>query len=88
MVVGSHSIQNEYSRLRKMGAAARAMLIQAAAQQWQVDPSVCRAENGQVINTQNNQTLGYGTLVEAAILGLEYYSSKGKSKEGPFAINL
>lgn len=66
MVVGSHSIQNEYSRLRKMGAAARAMLIQAAAQQWQVDPSVCRAENGQVINTQNNQTLGYGTLVEAA----------------------
>lgn len=66
MVVGSHSIQNEYDRLRKMGAAAKAMLINAAAEQWQVDPANCRAENAQVINSQNQETLDYGALVEAA----------------------
>lgn len=66
MVVGSHSIQNEYTRLRKMGAAAKTMLIQAAAEQWQVDSSFCKAENGQVMNTQNNNILGYGDLVETA----------------------
>lgn len=66
MVVGSHSIQNEYQRLRKMGAAAKAMLLAAAADQWQVSPETCRAKNGQVINSKTEETLDYGTLVAAA----------------------
>ncbi|HKK77551.1 MAG TPA: molybdopterin cofactor-binding domain-containing protein [Saprospiraceae bacterium] len=66
MVVGSHSIQNEYDKLRKMGAAAKAMLLSAAADRWQMDPADCTARNGQVTNTQNKETLHYGELVEAA----------------------
>src|SRR5689334_5783218 len=52
--------------LRQAGASAREMLVQAAAQQWGVDKSQCRAENGVVINTATNARLTYGSLAEAA----------------------
>ena len=45
---GSTSVRSEWERLSRAGAAAREMLITAAAQEWQVKPSVCRAENGVV----------------------------------------
>ena len=42
---GSLSIRTSWQPLRQAGAAAREMLVQAAAQQWKVDKSQCRAEN-------------------------------------------
>src|SRR5262249_5713023 len=44
----SNSIRSFWKPLREAGATARAMLVQAAAQQWQVDPSSCTASNGEV----------------------------------------
>src|SRR5271170_2072574 len=65
-VFGSQSIRTSWNSLRKAGASAREMLIQAAAQQWGVDKSLCRAENNTVINTTTNARLSYGSLAEAA----------------------
>jgi isoquinoline 1-oxidoreductase subunit beta len=65
-VVGSQSIRTSWDLLRKTGAAAREMLVQAAAQKWNVDVPQCRAENNAVVNTQTNARLSYGSLAEAA----------------------
>ncbi len=46
----SNSVRAFWMPLRKAGAGARAMLVQAAAQQWQVEPASCTASNGQVIH--------------------------------------
>src|SRR5580692_12178177 len=50
-VVGSQSIRTSWTPLRKAGAAARDMLVDAAAQTWNVDKARCRTESGFVINT-------------------------------------
>ena len=63
---GSTSTWSEWDRLRKAGAAARQMLLAAAAQTWNVDPSTCRTGNGQVIHTNSQRRLSYGELVEKA----------------------
>jgi isoquinoline 1-oxidoreductase beta subunit len=63
---GSVSMSGSFGALRHAGAAARTMLISAAAQTWGVDPAVCRAENGTVINTASGESLTYGELVETA----------------------
>jgi isoquinoline 1-oxidoreductase beta subunit len=65
-VVGSQSIRSSYQPLRRAGATAREMLIQAAAQKWGVDPSQCRAVQGAIVNTSSNARLSYGSLAEAA----------------------
>jgi isoquinoline 1-oxidoreductase beta subunit len=65
-VVGSQSIRGSWQPLRKAGATAREMLVQAAAQQWAVAPSQCRAENGAVVNTATNARLSFGALADAA----------------------
>jgi isoquinoline 1-oxidoreductase beta subunit len=62
----SNSIRAFWKPLRQAGAAARAMLVQAAAQQWQVDPSSCSASNGTVSHAASGRTLAYGDLVDAA----------------------
>ena len=53
-VFGSASVRTSYDSLRRAGAAAREMLVQAAAQQWGVAPSACRAENNMVVNKATN----------------------------------
>lgn len=63
---GSTSIRYAWDPMRKAGATARVLLINAAAQQWQVDPATCHAQAGQVIHEASNRTLGYGQLVDAA----------------------
>lgn len=63
---GSFSIRGWYQQLLRVGASAREMLIQAAAQQWQVDVKTCYAENGQVIHRGTGRVLAYGKLVKAA----------------------
>jgi isoquinoline 1-oxidoreductase beta subunit len=65
-VVGSMSIRTSWDPLRKAGATAREMLVQAAAQTWGVDKSVCRAQSGFVVNTSNNAKLSYGNLAATA----------------------
>ncbi|MEO5599363.1 MAG: molybdopterin cofactor-binding domain-containing protein [Cyclobacteriaceae bacterium] len=62
MVVGSRSIQTEFEKLRKMGAAAREMLRQAAANIWKIDLEQCKATKGTVVNPSGN-VLTYGELV-------------------------
>ncbi|MGA2879706.1 MAG: xanthine dehydrogenase family protein molybdopterin-binding subunit [Bryobacteraceae bacterium] len=63
---GSMSIRTSWDPLRKAGASARGMLLEAAAQKWGVAKSQLRTENGKVINTSNNASLSYGSLADAA----------------------
>jgi isoquinoline 1-oxidoreductase subunit beta len=62
----SNSIRAFWKPLRIAGAAARAMLVRAAADQWQVDPASCSAANGTVTHAASGRTLSYGDLVDAA----------------------
>jgi len=62
---GSSSVWSEWERLSMAGAAARQMLIAAAAATWKVSPDSCRAENGAVLGPAGKR-LGYGTLAAKA----------------------
>src|ERR1700730_4239354 len=62
----SNSIRAFWKPLRTAGASARAMLVQAAAQQWQVEPASCTASNGQVVHAGSGRKLSYGALAGAA----------------------
>jgi isoquinoline 1-oxidoreductase beta subunit len=63
---GSTSIRGAWEPLRKAGAAARVMLIQAAAQGWGVNPAECHAERAQVLHLASGRFATYGQLVNAA----------------------
>ena len=63
---GSTSVRASWGPLTKAGAAAREMLVAAAAKQWGVDASACRAENGAVVHAPSKKKLTYGALVEEA----------------------
>ena len=63
---GSTSLRAFWTPLRTAGATARAMLVQAAAQQWKVDPSSCTASRGEVSHSATNRKIGYGALIDAA----------------------
>lgn len=63
---GSTSVASSWEPLRKAGAAARAMLVKAAAEAWQVDPKDCRTENGHVIHIESGRRLSYGQLTTRA----------------------
>lgn len=63
---GSTSVRAFWMPLRKAGAGARAMLVQAAAQEWQVEPAGCTTSNGQVSHAASDRKLAYGALAEAA----------------------
>jgi len=63
---GSTSVRASWGPLSKTGAAAREMLIAAAAQQWYVEPSACHVENGAVVHNATSKRLGYGALAERA----------------------
>ncbi len=65
MVVGSSSIRSEFDKLRKIGAAAREMLVQAAASKWNISIDQCTASNGTVSNKSGGK-LSYAELVEIA----------------------
>src|SRR5437899_5287728 len=63
---GSTSVRAAYTPLRKAGAAARKMLLSAAAETWGVDKAACRAEKGAVIHGPSKRVLTYGKLVAKA----------------------
>jgi len=65
-VFGSMSVRTSWEPLRKAGATAAEMLVQAAAQKWNVPKSQCRAENNGVVNLNTKERLSYGSLAEAA----------------------
>jgi isoquinoline 1-oxidoreductase subunit beta len=62
---GSSSVWSGFEQYRNAGAAARTMLIAAAAQQWNADPATLRTESGVVLDGTNRK-LSYGQLAEAA----------------------
>ncbi|WP_439489813.1 molybdopterin cofactor-binding domain-containing protein [Algoriphagus sp.] len=60
---GSYSVRMFFEPMRQAGATARLMLITAAAGKWDVDPSECRTEKGQVIHS-GGKKVDFGELIE------------------------
>ena len=63
---GSGAVPHSWKLLRTAGATAKAMLVQAAAQQWGVSAAECSASMGIVSHRASGKKLGYGDLAEAA----------------------
>ncbi|MFZ6647677.1 molybdopterin cofactor-binding domain-containing protein [Undibacterium sp. TJN25] len=59
---GSTTIRAAFEPMRRAGAAARVLLVEAAAQRWKVDAASCRAELGEVIHGPSGRRLKYGAL--------------------------
>jgi isoquinoline 1-oxidoreductase beta subunit len=64
--VGSQSTPSNFMPLRRAGATARAMLVQAAAETWSVPTSECTTESGTVIHRASNRRATYGELATKA----------------------
>ena len=62
----SNAIRGAWQPLREAGATARTMLVSAAAKRWNVDPSSCRAQSGEVLHTPTGRRLKYGELAADA----------------------
>jgi isoquinoline 1-oxidoreductase beta subunit len=63
---GSGSVSGSWLPLRRAGAAAREMLVSAAAARWNVNPNTCVAKDGGVLHGARKNFLTYGELVEDA----------------------
>ncbi|MEX5747811.1 molybdopterin cofactor-binding domain-containing protein [Massilia sp. X63] len=63
---GSTSTPTNYENFHRLGATARAMLVQAAAGAWGVPAAQCATEGGAVLHLPTKRRMGYGALVEAA----------------------
>lgn len=63
---GSTSVRGNWEPLRRAGATARALLVSAAAQTWNVDASSCHADRGEVIHGPTGRRLSYGAVVDRA----------------------
>ncbi|WP_027516629.1 molybdopterin cofactor-binding domain-containing protein [Bradyrhizobium sp. WSM1417] len=63
---GSRGIRSSQDYVRKGGATARVMLIQAAAEAWKVPASECAAANSVITHTPSGKTTTYGKVAEAA----------------------
>ena len=63
---GSGAIPHSWERLRKAGATAKYLLIEAAAKRWGVSSATLVAENGRVWDKANNRSLTFGELASEA----------------------
>jgi isoquinoline 1-oxidoreductase subunit beta len=63
---GSRAVRASREYLQQAGASARARLIAAAAQQWGVPASECKAENGTVVHAASGRKVNYGAVAAAA----------------------
>lgn len=63
---GSRGIRESHEYVRKGGAAARTMLIQAAAAQWNVPAAECAADKGVITHKASGRSIRYGQVAEAA----------------------
>jgi CO/xanthine dehydrogenase Mo-binding subunit len=61
---GSRTTPTMGPQLRRMAAAARNLLVQKAAEQWNIDPSKLVAANGTITNPANSQSFTYGALTQ------------------------
>jgi isoquinoline 1-oxidoreductase subunit beta len=66
LTAGSNSVRGMWKILRGAGATARAMLVTAAAQTWNVPESSLTTEKGEVVHKATNRRAKYGTLVDKA----------------------
>jgi isoquinoline 1-oxidoreductase beta subunit len=64
---GSRSVRSSYPTMRRLGALARAMLLQAGAQQMRVPVGELTTQPGRVIHTASGRSLGYGKLASHAM---------------------
>jgi len=62
----SSSVRTSWVPLRRAGAAAREMLIEAAARSWHVDADACRAIDGRVHHVASGRSLAYAELADLA----------------------
>ncbi|WFU79010.1 molybdopterin-dependent oxidoreductase [Bradyrhizobium sp. CIAT3101] len=63
---GSRGIRTSQDYVRKGGATARVMLIQAAADEWKVPASECTVDKGVITHKASGKTTTYGKVAEAA----------------------
>jgi isoquinoline 1-oxidoreductase subunit beta len=63
---GSHSVRDFFEPMRKVGATARYMLVQAAAKAWGVAPGECETAQHLVLHKASGRKLSYGELAERA----------------------
>jgi len=63
---GSTAIANSYMQMRRTGAAARAMLVKAAAAAWKVPESSIGVENGRLTHAGSGRSSGFGAFAQAA----------------------
>jgi isoquinoline 1-oxidoreductase subunit beta len=62
----SNAVRASWQPLRQAGAAARTMLVSAAAKRWTVDPASCRAQAGEVVHAPTGRRLKYGDVAADA----------------------
>ncbi|MFN3401947.1 MAG: molybdopterin cofactor-binding domain-containing protein, partial [Ferrovibrio sp.] len=63
---GSRGIRESHDYVRKGGAAARILLVQAAAEQWKVPAAECSAANSVITHKPTGRTISYGKVATAA----------------------
>jgi isoquinoline 1-oxidoreductase beta subunit len=63
---GSTAMAGAWKQMREAAAAARLMLLGAAAKQWKVDPATLHVENGVIVHAASGRRAGYGQFVAAA----------------------
>ncbi len=63
---GSLSVRTSYANLRKAGAAAREILLSAAAAEWGVSQAECHAADGEVVHANSQRRARYGRLIGRA----------------------
>ncbi|MGA7179581.1 MAG: xanthine dehydrogenase family protein molybdopterin-binding subunit [Thiobacillaceae bacterium] len=63
---GSTAMANSYLQMRRAGATAREMLLEAGARHWKVSRALVKTENGHVVNAANTERLSYGRLANLA----------------------
>ncbi|WP_420577233.1 molybdopterin cofactor-binding domain-containing protein [Ekhidna sp.] len=64
---GSQSIRHGWQSLRMAGAAARRLLLEAAAKKWQVSLDDLSVEKGVITNKKTGDTIGYGEIAQEAV---------------------
>jgi isoquinoline 1-oxidoreductase beta subunit len=84
---GSGSVAGSWLPLRQAGAAAREMLVTAAAQHWNVNRETCKPQDGGVLHGARNQFLTYGQLAgDAAKLPIPNFNSVPLKNSDDFTI--
>lgn len=64
--VGSFSVRGWYTELRRIGAAARLMLVEAAARRWEVPASACAVADGEIVHEPSGRRCSFGSVARLA----------------------